>query len=104
MKKFIRKIEDFVCGHCGAKVKGNGYTNHCPKCLWSRHVDNYPGDRANPCGGLMEPVWLELKNGKYHIKHKCTKCNAEARCTASDKDDISALAALSETLAKKSMF
>ncbi|MBU3901416.1 RNHCP domain-containing protein, partial [Patescibacteria group bacterium] len=44
-KKFQRKIEDFVCGHCGPKIKGTGYTDHCPKCLWSQHVDVNPGDR-----------------------------------------------------------
>ncbi|MFA6992594.1 MAG: RNHCP domain-containing protein, partial [Candidatus Gracilibacteria bacterium] len=38
-KRFSRTIEDFVCEKCGAKVKGDGYTNHCPKCLWSKHVD-----------------------------------------------------------------
>ena len=27
-------------------MKGNGYTNHCPKCLWSKHVDINPGDRG----------------------------------------------------------
>lgn len=104
MVKFIRTIEDFTCGHCEAKVKGNGYTNHCPKCLWSKHVDNYPGDRENGCGGLMEPVWLEIKDGRYSIKHRCVNCGAEAHCKASDEDDIAAMAELSETLAKKAMF
>lgn len=102
--KFIRTIENFICGQCKAKIKGNGYTNHCPKCLWSRHVDNYPGDRGNPCGGLMEPVGLELKKGKYHIIHQCQKCGLNARCKNSENDDIKALAALSETLAKKVLF
>ena len=53
MKKFIKVKEDFVCEHCGAEVKGDGYTNHCPKCLWSKHVDVHPGDRAAECGGMM---------------------------------------------------
>lgn len=38
-KNFTRVIEDFICENCGTEVKGNGYTNHCPKCLWSKHVD-----------------------------------------------------------------
>jgi hypothetical protein len=104
VKKFIRTIENFICGHCKAKVKGNGYTNHCPKCLWSRHVDNYPGDRENPCGGMMEPVALEIKKGVYHITHLCLSCKTEARCKSSPEDDINALTALSETLAKKALF
>ncbi|MFA5023297.1 MAG: RNHCP domain-containing protein, partial [Candidatus Paceibacterota bacterium] len=32
-QNFKRQIEDFVCEHCGEKVVGNGYTNHCPRCL-----------------------------------------------------------------------
>jgi hypothetical protein len=74
MKKFQRKIENFVCANCGAKVKGNGYTNHCPNCLWSKHVDINPGDRASDCGGLMEPIGIELKNGEYILTLNCLKC------------------------------
>ena len=62
---FIRKTEDFICENCGAVVVGNGYTNHCPACLYSKHVDRSPGDRAADCGGLMEPVAVALKRGDY---------------------------------------
>ena len=103
-KKFQRKIEDFACLHCGKKVQGNGYTNHCPECLWSRHVDNYPGDRANPCGGAMEPVGLELEKGIYHILHQCQKCGIKGRCRSSETDSTQALAELAESLAKKALF
>ncbi len=103
-KTFQKKIENFVCGHCKTKVKGNGYTNHCPKCLWSKHVDNFPGDRNNDCGGLMEPVGLELQKGKYHILHQCQTCGQETKCKTSENDDINAFAALSESLAKKALF
>ena len=41
-QNFKRKIEDFVCGNCGEKIKGDGYTNHCLQCLWSKHVDITP--------------------------------------------------------------
>jgi len=104
MTNFQRKIEDFTCAHCGAKVKGNGYTNHCPNCLWSKHVDINPGDRAEICGGLMEPVGLELKNGKYVIAHKCQTCGKLSRNQAGPSDDINALVALSQTLAKRALF
>ena len=40
--KFKRKKENFVCENCGAEVKGDGFTNHCPKCLYSKHVDIFP--------------------------------------------------------------
>lgn len=73
-KKFIKKIEDFVCEHCGHEVKGSGFTNHCPKCLWSKHVDINPGDRINTCGGLMEPVGGKIKDGVWRLVHRCQKC------------------------------
>ncbi|MBP6989552.1 RNHCP domain-containing protein [Candidatus Shapirobacteria bacterium] len=77
MRNFIRKKEDFECGNCGFMVKGNGYTDHCPKCLWGKHVDGeIPGDRASNCLGLMKPVSAEFRisNLKFKIKYKCTKC------------------------------
>jgi Zn finger protein HypA/HybF involved in hydrogenase expression len=76
-KRFQRRIEDFVCENCGVKVQGNGYTNHCPACLWSKHVDINPGDRANSCGGLMEPVGAYFKSQKWRLKHRCQKCGEE---------------------------
>jgi len=80
IKKFQRTIEDFTCGHCGTEVTGNGYTNHCPQCLYSRHVDINPGDRSETCGGLMEPTGLEQKGDNWNILHKCRKCGIERRC------------------------
>lgn len=91
MKQFQRHQEDFVCEHCGAKVKGNGYTNHCPHCLYSKHVDVNPGDRAEECGGLMEPVGLELKNGRYILLHRCRKCGFERRNKVAENDDFEAV-------------
>lgn len=103
-KKFVRTIENFTCEHCGKKIKGDGYTNHCPNCLWSKHADNYPGDRRNPCGGMMQPVGLELENGTFHIIHECQICGTKAKCKNAAADDINALTALSESLAKKTFF
>lgn len=74
MKKFIRTKEDFVCSACGTKVTGTGYTDHCPNCLVSKHVDINPGDRQASCGGLMEPVGIEQKQGAWQIKYRCQKC------------------------------
>ncbi|MCA9364455.1 MAG: RNHCP domain-containing protein [Candidatus Moranbacteria bacterium] len=74
---FKRTVEDFVCEHCGKSVSGNGYTNHCPQCLWSKHVDVFPGDRAEMCGGAMKPVSF-LKNGqKYVLLQQCQSCGHE---------------------------
>ncbi len=90
-KKFIKKIENFVCENCGAEVKGSGYTNHCPKCLWSKHVDINPGDRAEECGGLMMPIGIEKEGQDFFITHKCEKCGFERRKRTEKEDDFSAI-------------
>jgi len=95
MKNFTRTIEDFTCGHCGAQVSGNGYTNHCPRCLWSKHVDNNPGDRENPCSGLMKPVGVEPDGKEYIIIHQCETCGIKKRNKSSVNDDFDDIIKLS---------
>ena len=85
-QKFIKNKEDFVCQKCGAEILGDGFTNHCPFCLWSMHIDVFSGDRANSCGGLMEPVRVEKKGKEYNIIHKCQKCGKE-KINKADKED-----------------
>lgn len=96
MKKFSRRTENFICEHCGTEVIGNGYTNHCPNCLWSKHVDINPGDRAADCGCLMEPVSLELKNGDYIITHRCIKCGHTRKNKTSPDDNFEEILKLSK--------
>jgi len=85
-KKFQRTTEDFECEKCGHFMKGNGYTNHCEQCLWSKHVDINPGDRQENCQGLMQPVGLSVKGDEYIIKHRCVRCGFEKtnKTTATD--------------------
>ena len=97
-----RKQENtgFVCLRCGRAVlplSNGSYRNHCPFCLFSRHVDKAPGDRREVCGGLMKPVGVRYKPGKgYQIFHRCLKCGAErankAAVNTTQPDDIEALA------------
>lgn len=81
-KRFVKNDAGFVCSHCGKTVEplGSSSRNHCPFCLWSLHVDNFPGDRANPCRGGMEPIRSEpdAKHG-FMIYYRCTKCGALRR-------------------------
>jgi hypothetical protein len=59
--------------------------NHCPYCLWSRHLDLYEaGDRLAACKSLMEPIGLTFKTtrkkygsgqGELMLIHLCTGCN-----------------------------
>lgn len=87
-RKFQRQVEDFVCENCGHEVEGSGYTNHCPFCLWSKHVDVSPGDRAEPCQGMMEPIEVETKGGAYRILFRCTLCSEERWNKAEKNDDF----------------
>jgi ribosomal protein L37AE/L43A len=86
--KFKKKIEDFVCENCGVEVKGGGFTNHCPKCLHSKHVDIFPGDRAESCGGSMKPISAEESGGEWSITHKCQKCGKEQKNKIQKEDDF----------------
>lgn len=92
-KRFVGSGNDgFRCLVCGEEVRPlrrGGYRNHCPACLWSRHVDEAPGDRAAPCGGPMEPIGVERTGGKgWIIAHRCTRCGAVRRNkTATDDPD-----------------
>jgi DNA-directed RNA polymerase subunit RPC12/RpoP len=99
-----RKTENtgFVCEHCGRIVRpltNGSCRNHCPFCLYSKHVDLTPGDRRNGCRGLMAPIALRHKSGKgFQIFHRCLRCGAEgANKVAQDTtqpDDIEELARL----------
>jgi len=93
-RTFKRVIEDFVCEKCNFAVSGNGYTNHCPKCLWSKHVDVHPGDRAATCGGLMEPISVASKKDSYVIVHRCVVCGYEKNNETNKSDDVEALIAI----------
>ena len=73
-----RENTGFTCGHCGypvTPVDTGSYRNHCPRCLYSRHVDVRPGDRASPCGGLMAPVEVRHAGSKgWQLLHRCETC------------------------------
>ncbi len=82
---------DFQCTHCGAFVSSNHLLsgvhnrNHCPRCLWSRHLDLFKaGDRLSACKSSMQPIGVTFKKAgkKYGAKaygelmliHQCTEC------------------------------
>ena len=99
-KKFQRTREDFVCENCSFKVIGDGYTNHCPNCLYSKHVDVNPGDRACDCGGLMRPVGLDNRGGVFYIVHRCVKCGFEKSNKAVNGDNFQKLIEISTNSGK----
>ncbi len=92
--RFTRVREDFTCLHCAAEVRGTGYTNHCPRCLWSRHVDVYPGDRAATCHALMEPIAALSEGDEMVVVQRCVDCGQLWRNKVSPADDRAAVLAL----------
>lgn len=85
-------LEDaFKCMHCQAHVytqpciSGVQNRNHCPYCLYSRHVDHaHAGDRMSACKAIMQPVGLTVKrnrnkyvglaSGELMLIHRCAEC------------------------------
>lgn len=59
--------QDFKCLNCRKwvsteKLMGTQNRNHCPFCLYSKHVDlDIPGDRQAKCQNLMKPIGLTFK-------------------------------------------
>ncbi len=67
----------FTCAHCRRQVEpltNGSYRNHCPFCLWSRHVDTRPGDRASSCRAMMEPVSIRRSGKGLQLVHRCLGC------------------------------
>ena len=77
MKRFNELDEGFICEHCHKEVEPLHYTSrdHCPHCLYSKHVDINPGDRQNNCLGLLKPIDIEKFKDTYKIIYQCEKCN-----------------------------
>ena len=97
MKKFNMIDESFICENCKKKVDKLYYTarDHCPYCLYSKHVDINPGDRANECKGLLKPIDIEKFKDTYKIIYRCEKCSKEHKNVAAIDDDINIIINLS---------
>lgn len=90
---FIARQEPFTCEHCGVAVQPlehGSYRNHCPVCLYSKHVDkDGPGDRASMCGGLMKPDHLDYDGKKgWMIVHVCEMCGKKIPNKAAPGDRL----------------
>ncbi|GCF11407.1 RNHCP domain-containing protein [Dictyobacter arantiisoli] len=85
----------FKCNNCrrfiGPLPYGGHHRNHCPFCLFSRHVDERKGDRLNECGSRMEPSgYFQRPNGEYVLVHRCLGCAFERfnRIAGDDNFDL----------------
>lgn len=92
MKSYLELNADFHCVHCQTYVSAAlglcavQNRNHCPYCLWSRHLDLYQaGDRLSACKSAMRPLGLTLKRsrnkyaaaaGELMLVHICTGCGS----------------------------
>ena len=98
MANFTVIDEEFECENCGKHVKKLGYScrNHCPYCLFSKHVDINPGDRASDCKGHLIPIGIE-KNKKrgYKILYKCDKCGISTKNVMATDDNMEQIIKLS---------
>ena len=97
MKKFNMIDEKFICENCGKEVAELKYTarDHCPYCLYSKHVDINPGDRKNDCRGLLEPIGIEKFKNSYKIIYSCTKCHQVHKNIMAKDDDMDLIISLS---------
>ena len=97
MKRFNELDEGFICEHCGKEVLPLGYTSrdHCPYCLYSKHVDINPGDRENTCRGLLKPVGIEKYKDTYKILYKCDKCHQDHKNIIANDDDMNEIIKIS---------
>lgn len=97
MKTFTEVDEAFTCEKCGFRVDRLGYScrDHCPNCLYSKHVDKNPGDRKNKCHGLLKPVGMEKFKDTYKIVYLCEKCEKERKNVMAKDDNMNVLINLS---------
>lgn len=87
------------------ELSGVNNRNHCPNCLYSRHVDLVKaGDRKATCGAHMQPIGLTVKHtgkkygnaaqGELMIIHRCSGCGKISINRIAADDSAGALLAL----------
>ena len=98
MKRFNELDEEFICEQCNKKIGKLIYTSrdHCPYCLYSKHVDINPGDRLNMCKGLLKPIGIEKYKESYKIVYKCNKCGQIHKNIMARDDDMNKIIEVSK--------
>ena len=82
------------------KVKPLNYSSrdHCPFCLYSKHVDTNPGDRNNSCKGIMKPIGIEKYKDTYKIIYQCMKCKEKHKNIIAKDDDMNEIIHISSII------
>ena len=98
MKKFNTLDEKFRCENCKRHVDTLKYSSrdHCPFCLYSKHVDINPGDRSNNCKGMLVPIDIEKFKDTYKIIYRCEKCGVYRKNIMAKDDDMNAIINISK--------
>lgn len=98
MKKFAVNDQEFTCENCHKQVSKLNYTSrdHCPFCLYSKHVDINPGDRLNPCKGLLIPIDIEKFKDTFKIIYRCNTCKKLHKNIIATDDDMTLLINLTQ--------
>ena len=98
MKRFNMIDEEFVCEHCQKQVPKLNYTarDHCPYCLYYKHVDINPGDRLNECKGLLKPIGIDKYKDTYKIVYECEKCHQIHRNIMANDDNYDKIIEISK--------
>lgn len=84
----------FRCRQCktivGVPISGGRHRNHCPLCLYSRHVDRRsPGDRASACKSMMPATGLfTRRGGEQVLVHECLGCGVSRHNRIAADDNI----------------
>ncbi|WP_158888432.1 RNHCP domain-containing protein [Amycolatopsis anabasis] len=101
------RAESFRCHHCrldvALRAPGTAHRNHCPNCLYSKHVDAFvSGDRAADCHARMEPISVAVRgDGEWILIHRCTGCDAlSANRTAGDDNPLQLIRIAARPLAQ----
>ncbi|PIU03634.1 RNHCP domain-containing protein [Candidatus Shapirobacteria bacterium CG08_land_8_20_14_0_20_39_18] len=102
-------MSGFICQNCEKKVStdnfiGTAFRNHCPFCLWSKHLGQGKTiDKVRPCQSMMEPIGLtfkqegfdkftkEAKQGEIMIVNQCLGCGAVTINRIAADDDPKAI-------------
>ncbi len=79
-QKFIFKNQGFTCQVCQTEVAPleTGCRNHCPRCLSSLHLDEFPGDRQSSCKAVMRATgyYFHKKKGLM-LRFTCSQCGEQ---------------------------
>lgn len=77
---------NFDCEHCGKRVPWAQFEgedkprNHCPYCLWSKHIEIGKQAGYLPCGAMMRGVDV----GNEEVVWRCLGCGFMMRAHTDD--------------------